>query len=87
MPGTISRVLARPLIWLVNLYRIAISPWLGGNCRFQPTCSEYAIEALQTHGVLRGSWLAARRIVRCNPWGGSGYDPVPGTARNDDEAR
>ncbi len=86
MPNAISRALARPLIWLVNLYRIAISPWLGGNCRFQPTCSEYAIEALQTHGVLRGSWLAARRIGRCNPWGGSGYDPVPGVVREDNEA-
>ncbi len=86
MPNAISRVLARPLIWLVKLYRIAISPWLGGNCRFQPTCSEYAIEALQTHGVLRGSWLAARRIGRCNPWGGSGYDPVPGTVPENHEA-
>ena len=78
MPNVVSRVLARPLIWLVKIYRLAISPWLGGNCRFQPTCSSYAIEALQTHGVLYGSWLAARRIGRCHPWGGSGYDPVPG---------
>ncbi len=85
MPSAISRVLARPLIWLVKFYGIAISPWLGGNCRFQPTCSEYTIEALQTHGVLRGSWLAAKRIGRCNPWGGSGYDPVPDAARDDHE--
>jgi len=85
MPNAVSRFLARPLIWLVKLYRVAISPWLGGNCRFQPTCSEYAIEALQTHGVLRGAWLAARRIGRCHPWGGSGYDPVPGAAQDDDE--
>ena len=78
MPGAASRVLARPLIWLVQFYRYAISPWLGGNCRFQPTCSDYAIQALEHHGVLRGSWLAAKRISRCHPWGGSGYDPVPG---------
>lgn len=86
MPNAVSRFLARPLIWLVKFYRLAISPWLGGNCRFQPTCSEYAIEALHVHGVLRGSWLAARRIGRCHPWGTSGYDPVPDPAREDDEA-
>ncbi len=73
------RWLALPLIALVKLYQLAISPWLGGNCRFQPTCSAYAIEALETHGPLKGSWLAMRRISRCHPWGGSGYDPVPGT--------
>ena len=83
MPNAVSRLLAQPLIWLVRLYRLAISPWLGGNCRFDPTCSNYAIEALQRHGIFRGSWLAARRIARCHPWGGSGYDPVPG--KNHDE--
>ena len=77
MPTVAGRLLARPLIWLVKFYRFAISPWLGGNCRYQPTCSNYAIEALETHGVLRGSWLAAKRMGRCHPWGGSGYDPVP----------
>ena len=83
MANAVSRFLAWPLIWLVKFYRYAISPWLGGNCRFQPTCSEYAIEALKTHGVLRGGWLAARRISRCHPWGGSGYDPVPGNDETD----
>ena len=77
MASALSRALSWPLIGLVKLYRVAISPWLGMNCRFQPTCSEYAIEALQRHGVFRGSWLAAKRIGRCHPWGGSGYDPVP----------
>ena len=77
MPNALSRLLARPLIGLVKLYRLLISPWLGGNCRFEPTCSSYAIEALERHGALRGAWLAARRIGRCHPWGGSGYDPVP----------
>ena len=69
MPNAISRALARPLIGLVRFYRVAISPWLGMN----------AIEALQVHGVFKGTWLALRRIGRCHPWGGSGYDPVPGT--------
>ena len=83
MPNRVSRLLAKPLIGLVKLYRLAISPWLGGNCRFQPTCSTYAIEALQIHGVFRGTWLAARRISRCHPWGGSGYDPVPGERKDE----
>ncbi len=78
MPGTIARALARPLTWLVEGYRLAISPWLGARCRFQPTCSEYALEALRRHGAFRGAALAAGRIARCHPWGGSGVDPVPG---------
>ena len=85
MASAFSRAMSWPLIGLVKLYRLAISPWLGMNCRFQPTCSEYAIEALQKHGVFKGSWLAAKRIGRCHPWGGSGYDPVPGNQPNDDD--
>ena len=85
MPNVASRVLAKPLIWLVRLYRLAISPWLGMNCRYQPTCSNYAIEALQVHGVFKGGWLAMKRIGRCHPWGDSGYDPVPGTEKAADE--
>jgi putative membrane protein insertion efficiency factor len=73
----IASVLAWPLLALVWLYRMAISPWLGNNCRYDPSCSEYALEALKKHGAFRGTWLAARRIGRCHPWGGSGYDPVP----------
>ncbi|WP_084863958.1 membrane protein insertion efficiency factor YidD [Salibaculum halophilum] len=69
------------LIWLLILpiraYRLLLSPWLGNACRFQPSCSTYAIEALETHGPLRGLWLTLNRLARCNPWGGSGYDPVP----------
>ena len=64
---------------LIRGYQLAISPWLGPRCRYQPTCSEYAREAMQAHGLRRGGWLALRRIVRCHPWGGSGYDPVPKT--------
>lgn len=77
MLQALGRLLAWPLLGLVALYRIAISPWLGANCRFEPSCSEYAMQALRVHGAFRGSWLAARRIGRCHPWGGSGYDPVP----------
>ena len=85
MAGAVSRVLAWPLIGLVKLYRWLISPWLGVNCRFQPTCSEYAIQALQEHGPITGSWLMVRRIGRCHPWGGSGYDPVPSGERDDND--
>ncbi|MBR6423862.1 MAG: membrane protein insertion efficiency factor YidD [Bacteroidales bacterium] len=68
-------------IWLpvklIRLYQITLSPYMGRQCRYTPTCSNYALEALQKHGLLRGSWLAIKRILRCAPWGGSGYDPVP----------
>ena len=58
-------------------YKVTLSPWIGRQCRFQPTCSDYAAQALTLHGPLRGGALAARRLCRCHPWGGSGYDPVP----------
>lgn len=71
-----------PAAWLLSLpvrgYRLFLSPWLGHSCRYQPTCSAYALEALERHGALLGGWLAARRLASCHPWGGSGYDPVPG---------
>ena len=73
----LSKLLAKPLLGLIWLYRHTISPLLGMPCRFQPTCSEYATEALQTHGAFKGGWLMLKRISRCHPWGGSGYDPVP----------
>lgn len=69
------------LVGLVQIYRYTVSPLIGPRCRYLPTCSEYAREALEKHGVVRGGWLALRRIGRCHPWkwlgGGSGYDPVP----------
>ena len=68
---------ATPLVALIRLYQYALSPVLPRNCRFHPTCSAYAIDALARHGVARGGWLALRRILRCHPWGGQGYDPVP----------
>jgi putative membrane protein insertion efficiency factor len=68
--------------WLLALpikgYRLVFSPWVGHGCRFQPTCSAYALEALEIHGGMRGGWLAVRRILRCNPWGGTGIDNFPG---------
>lgn len=61
----------------IHAYRLVLSPYLGGRCRFQPTCSVYALEALEKHGPIRGLWLTARRLARCHPLGGFGYDPVP----------
>lgn len=87
MLRALGALLAWPLLALVQLYRIAISPWLGANCRFEPTCSEYALVALRTHGAFTGSWLAAKRIGRCHPWGGTGYDPVPDNGESDAESR
>lgn len=69
--------LARPLIFGVRFYQAALSPLFGGHCRYHPSCSEYAVEALATHGALRGSWLTLRRVLRCHPFAGAGYDPVP----------
>jgi putative membrane protein insertion efficiency factor len=71
--------LVLPLVWLVKGYRLLVSPFLPPSCRYTPTCSEYAIEALQRHGALKGAWLAVKRIGRCHPWGSEGYDPVPGS--------
>ena len=81
MGKALGKLLAWPLLALVWVYRFTISPWLGMNCRYQPTCSEYTMQALREHGAFRGSWLAAKRIGRCHPWGGHGYDPVPGKDR------
>ena len=66
-----------PLLWLIRAYQATISRALPPACRFQPTCSVYAYEAVDQWGALKGSWLAVRRLSRCHPWGGSGFDPVP----------
>ena len=65
-----------PLL-LIRFYQLAISPYLPRACRYEPSCSRYGVEALQQHGLIRGGWLTIKRIGRCHPWGGSGYDPVP----------
>ncbi len=75
--GWLGGAVAAVLILPIRFYQLCISPMLGPSCRFTPTCSQYAVEALRKHGPLKGSWLAVRRICRCHPWGGSGYDPVP----------
>ena len=69
----------------IRLYRLVFSPWVGFNCRYQPTCSAYALDALERHGAFRGGWMALKRIARCNPWGARGYDPVPGADEHDSE--
>ncbi|HEX7847065.1 MAG TPA: membrane protein insertion efficiency factor YidD [Chitinophagaceae bacterium] len=74
---TILRLLSLPFIALIKIYQLIISPWLGPKCRFTPTCSHYSVEAFKKHGVFKGLWLTIKRISRCHPWGGSGYDPVP----------
>ncbi len=70
---------ARTLLGLVRAYQKALSPLLGQNCRYHPSCSHYAYEAIETHGALRGGWLGAKRIGRCHPFHEGGFDPVPGS--------
>lgn len=77
-----SSWIQRGLIMLLKGYRLLLSPWLGSQCRFEPTCSRYAIEALELHGAGRGSYLAARRVLRCHPWCHGGFDPVPLASRD-----
>ncbi len=71
------RIAALPFILLIRFYQTCISPLTPPACRYTPTCSQYGIEALRKHGVIKGGWLTFKRIMRCHPWGGSGYDPVP----------
>ena len=73
----LRKVLAAMLVLPITAYRKFISPLTPPSCRFTPTCSQYAVEALRKHGPVKGLYLAIRRILRCHPWGGSGYDPVP----------
>ncbi|MBO9617769.1 MAG: membrane protein insertion efficiency factor YidD [Niabella sp.] len=71
------KILSLPFVLLIRFYQLAISPWLGPKCRYTPTCSHYALEAFKKYGPFKGLWLSIKRISRCHPWGGSGYDPIP----------
>ena len=71
------QILSLPFIAIIKLYQWILSPMIGPKCRFTPSCSNYAVEALKKHGLVKGMWLVIKRISRCHPWGGAGYDPVP----------
>jgi len=72
-----QKIISKILIFIIRLYQVSISPLLGANCRYSPTCSAYSIEAIKVYGIFKGSYLALKRILSCHPWGGHGYDPVP----------
>ena len=73
------------MLFLIKVYRFFISPLLGDNCRFQPTCSEYAVEAIEAHGALKGGYFSIRRIIKCHPFYPGGYDPVPSQQTHDEK--
>lgn len=73
----IIKLPANILILLIKIYQYTLSPFIGRNCRYTPTCSNYGIEAIRKYGAIKGGWLTIKRVASCNPWGGSGYDPVP----------
>jgi putative membrane protein insertion efficiency factor len=73
----ILKILSYPFILLIKIYQHIISPVIGPKCRYTPTCSNYALEAFKKYGLFKGFWLSVKRISKCHPWGGSGYDPVP----------
>ena len=77
MMKKIAQLPADFLILLIRIYQVTLSPFIGRNCRYSPTCSNYGIEAIKKYGAIKGGWLTIKRILSCNPWGGSGYDPVP----------
>jgi len=70
-------LISKILIFLIRIYQYTLSPYIGRSCRYYPTCSNYSIDALKKHGAIKGTFLSVKRILSCNPWGGSGYDPVP----------
>ncbi|GAB4288731.1 MAG: membrane protein insertion efficiency factor YidD [Marinilabiliales bacterium] len=73
----IKKILIFPFVVAIKFYKLAISPLLPSSCRHSPTCSEYSLQALKKHGLIKGLWLSVRRVSRCHPWGTYGYDPVP----------
>ena len=78
----LNKVIIFPLVLLIRGYQLIVSPMLGSNCRFMPTCSEYAMESLKTYGLIKGAFLTVKRIGKCHPWGGHGYDPIPTKMEN-----
>ncbi len=72
-----KKLLGKILIALIKVYQYTLSPYIGHSCRYTPTCSVYSVEAIKKYGPFKGGWMAAKRVASCNPWGGSGYDPVP----------
>ena len=77
-----NKIFIYPLIFIIKIYQFIVSPLIGQNCRYLPTCSEYAIESLKLHGLLRGSFFAIKRILKCHPFGGHGFDPIPKRKQN-----
>ncbi|MEJ6546978.1 MAG: membrane protein insertion efficiency factor YidD [Flavobacteriaceae bacterium] len=77
MSWSIKKILISPLVLLIRIYQTLISPLTPPSCRYTPTCSTYSLEALRKYGIIKGAWLATKRILSCNPWGGHGHDPVP----------
>ena len=77
-----NKIFIYPLIFIIKIYQFIVSPLIGQNCRYLPTCSEYAIESLKLHGLLRGSFFTIRRILKCHPLGGHGFDPIPKRKQN-----
>ena len=73
----LNKIVTFPLILLIRGYQLIVSPILGSNCRFMPTCSEYALESLKAYGLIKGTFLTIKRIGKCHPWGSHGYDPIP----------
>ena len=71
------KLITKVLIFLIRIYQYTISPYFPASCRYTPTCSSYGVEALKKHGPFKGGWLTIKRFLSCNPWGGSGFDPVP----------
>lgn len=84
---SIRQIIVQPMLGLIWIYRKSLSPFMATNCRFEPTCSAYAEEALREYGGFKGGWLVLRRIVRCHPWGDTGYDPVPRRETSDKTKR
>jgi len=72
-----KKILGKFFIFLIRIYQYTLSPYFGKSCRYAPTCSVYGVEAIKKHGPFKGGWLSLKRFLSCNPWGGSGYDPVP----------